>query len=333
MTTLKDVATLANVSLMTVSRAINNPDKLKKETYDKVKQAIDELNYVPDLSALKIRGDHKVPQLIGVLALETATTPFSVELLQAIEKTALSHQCNTLIVNLFDINDAEQAINTLLSYRPVGIIFTTMGFRKINIPLKLRSQKLVLANCFTDDLAVASYIPNDYQGQYRAIVSVIQKGYRKPLCIYLSKETLAGNIRRQALEQAWKYHQLPLKNITSFHLNLEQGDEHYLDTIEIIQRYFKNNTPDFDIIICGNDRIALLVYQVLLGLGYQIPQQIAILGYDNMVGIGELFYPPLTTVQLPHYQIGEQAALHIINNNPAKQTYHIDCPLLLRQSI
>jgi len=333
MASLKDVAKLADVSLMTVSRAINCPDKLSKETYLKVKHAIDELNYVPDVSALKIRGDRKVPQLIGVLALDTATTPFSVELLQAIEKTAQSHQCNTLIVNLFDVNDAEHAVNTLLSYRPAGIIFTSMGFRKIKIPAKLHHHPLVLANCVTDDISVASYIPDDYQGQYNAIKSVIDKGYRKPLCIYLSANALAGKIRREAVEQAWRDHQLPLDTLTSIHLSLELGDQHYLDTISIIQRYFTDNKANFDIIICGNDRIALLAYQVLLGLGYKIPQQVAILGYDNMVGIGELFYPPLTTVQLPHYQIGEQAALHIIHRIKNKNVHKIDCPLLVRQSI
>lgn len=333
MASLKDVAKLAQVSLMTVSRAINSPEKLSKNTYKKVKKAIDQLNYVPDVSALKIRGDCKVPQLIGVLALDTATTPFSVELLQAIEKTAQAHHCNTLIVNLFDNNEVEKAINTLLSYRPAGIIFTSMGFRQITIPTKLHRQPLVLANCISNSMQVASYIPNDYQGQYRAMQSVIQKGYKKPLCIYLSSSTLAGKIRRQAVEQAWQDNHLPLRNLISVHLNLDLGDEHYLDTIDIINRYINNGKPDFDVVICGNDRIALVVYHVLLGLGYKIPQQVAVLGYDNMVGIGELFYPPLTTVQLPHYQIGEQAALHIINGIKDKQEYKIDCPLLIRQSI
>ncbi|WP_392562125.1 LacI family DNA-binding transcriptional regulator [Orbus sturtevantii] len=333
MASLKDVAKLAQVSLMTVSRAINTPDKLNKDTYKKVKHAIDQLNYVPDVSALKIRGDRKVPQLIGVLALDTATTPFSVELLQAIEKTAQAHQCNTLIVNLFDDHDAERAINTLLSYRPTGIIFTSMGFRQITIPAKLHNQSLVLANCVSADTSAASYVPDDYQGQYQAMAHVIAQGYKKPLCIYLSLNTLAGKIRRQAVEQAWRDHDLLLEDLTSYHLNLDLGDEHYLDTITIINRYFKHRSADFDVIICGNDRIALLVYQVLLGLGYKIPQQVAVLGYDNMVGIGELFYPPLTTVQLPHYQIGEQAALHIINKVKDKQQYKIDCPLLVRQSI
>lgn len=333
MASLKDVAKLAGVSLMTVSRAINTPDKLSKETYIRVKEAIDQLNYVPDVSALKIRGDRKVPDLIGVLALDTATTPFSVELLQAIEKTSQQNNCNTLIVNLFDNQSSEHAIDTLLSYRPSGIIFTSMGFRQINIPSKLYDKRLVLANCITDDISVASYIPDDYRGQYDAIEAVINKGYQKPLCIYLSQTTLAGKIRRNAVEQAWSDHGLSLDAITSYHLNLDLGDEYYLETIEIIKRYFTHQDAEFDIIICGNDRIALLAYQVLLGLGYKIPQQIAVLGYDNMVGIGELFYPSLTTVELPHYQIGEQAALHIINKLTDTDQHKIACPLLERESL
>ncbi|WP_392565624.1 LacI family DNA-binding transcriptional regulator [Utexia brackfieldae] len=333
MASLKDVAKLAGVSLMTVSRAINSPDKLSKATYISVKKAIDQLNYVPDVSALKIRGDRKVPQLIGVLALDTATTPFSVELLQAIEKTAQLHHCNTLIVNLFDAQDAEQAINTILSYRPNGIIFTSMGFRQVSIPAKLHDKHLVLANCITRDIEVASYVPDDYQGQYQAIEMIIKKGYKKPLCIYLSQTTLAGKIRRQAVEQAWQDHDLDINKLTTFHLNLDLGDDHYLETITIIEQYFKDQQAPFDIVICGNDRIALLVYQVLLGLGYQIPSQIAVLGYDNMVGIAELFYPPLTTVQLPHYQIGEQAALHLINRLSDTTEHKIACPLLERKSV
>lgn len=333
MASLKDVAKLAGVSLMTVSRALNCPDKLSKETYQHVKQAIAQLNYVPDVSALKIRGDSKVPDLIGVLALDTATTPFSVELLQAIEKTSQQNNCNTLIVNLFDDGSSEKAINTLLSYRPTGIIFTSMGFRQVTIPAKLYKTRLVLANCITNDINVASYVPDDYQGQYDAMKTTIDKGYRKPLCIYLSQKTLAGKIRRQAVEQAWQDHGLNIDTITSYHLNLDLGDEHYLETIEIIKHYFANKSSDFDIIVCGNDRIALLVYQVLLGLGYKIPQQIAVLGYDNMVGIGELFYPPLTTVELPHYQIGEQAALHIINRSTDTKQHKIPCPLRQRESL
>ncbi len=79
MTSLKDVAELAGVSLMTVSRALNNPEKLSQKTYEVVKKAIDELNYVPSLAAQSIRGSYA--KKIGVLSFGTATTPFSVEIL------------------------------------------------------------------------------------------------------------------------------------------------------------------------------------------------------------------------------------------------------------
>lgn len=75
MASLKDVAKLANVSLMTVSRALNSPERLKPETLARVQLAIEQTSYVPDLSAKKIRGAHASPKTIGVLALDTVTTP------------------------------------------------------------------------------------------------------------------------------------------------------------------------------------------------------------------------------------------------------------------
>ncbi|MNP69624.1 HTH-type transcriptional repressor CytR [compost metagenome] len=76
-----------------------------------------------------------------------------------------------------------------------------------------------------------------------------------------------------------------------------------------------------------------MVYQVLLAQGWKIPQQVGVLGYDNMVGIGQLFLPPLTTVQLPHYELGRQAALHLINQLDHRETRKVACPLLLRESL
>lgn len=334
MTSLKDVAKLASVSLMTVSRAINAPDKLNKQTYQRVKQAIEQLNYVPNLSAQKIRGKGRGPRSIGVLALETAMTPFSVELLQAIEKTASQHHWDTFIVNLFDDNQADRAINTLLSYRPDGIIYTAMGMRQVNIPTKLLHKPIVLANCITQTNTLACYIPDDYQGQYQAMQYVIQQGYQKPLCLYLSDNTLAGKIRRRAVEQAWLNAGKDLSQLLSYHLPqiVSHIEQEYQHVLPIIQQHI-HHKPDFDVVICGNDRVALLIYQYLLSIGLHIPNDIAVLGYDNMVGIGDLFYPPLTTVQLAHYEIGEQAALHIIENRSHADTVYITCPLLNRQSL
>ncbi|VVA49331.1 Ribose operon repressor [Serratia ficaria] len=333
MASLKDVAKLAGVSLMTISRAINEPGKLRPETYQRVKQAIDQLDYVPDLSARRIRGDSNRVQTLGVLALDTATTPFSVEMILSIEKTAREHGWNSFVVNLFADDSAEQTVDLLLAHRPDGVIFTAMGLRHVKLPARLLDKKLVLANCVSPDYQIASYIPDDEQGQYEATRALLAKGYRAPLCIHLPESTLAAGLRRRGLERAWREAGGELAQLRQYHLDLSDGDERYRDCVALLERHFSAGRRDCDVVMCGNDRVAFLVYQVLLAQGWKIPQQVAVLGYDNMVGIGELFLPPLTTVQLPHYELGRQAALHLIEQREHRNQVKVACPLLERGSL
>lgn len=331
MASLKDVAKLANVSLMTVSRALNSPERLKPETLARVQLAINETNYVPDLSAKKMRGAHATPNTIGVLALDTVTTPFSVEITLSIEETARAYGWNSFVVNMFSDDNPDTIVDLLLSHRPDGIIYTTMGLRQVPLPTKLLTLPCVLANCESLHDPVASYIPDDEQGQFEAVQALLAAGHRQPLCLHLPKHHLATLRRRQGLERACR--QAGINPDTLMHVYMEHGDEHYRDIPAIVLAHIKQGNPMFDSVICGNDRIAFMVYQTLLAQGLRIPQDVAVVGYDNMVGIGELFLPPLSTVQLPHYEIGRHAALHIIQGKMQTDTVKIPAPLLNRDSI
>lgn len=331
MASLKDVAKLANVSLMTVSRALNSPERLKPETLARVQLAINETNYVPDLSAKKMRGAHATPNTIGVLALDTVTTPFSVEITLSIEETARAYGWNSFVVNMFSDDNPDTIVDLLLSHRPDGIIYTTMGLRQVPLPTKLLTLPCVLANCESLHDPVASYIPDDEQGQFEAVQALLAAGHRQPLCLHLPKHHLATLRRRQGLERACQ--QAGINPDTLMHVYMEHGDEHYRDIPAIVLAHIKQGNPMFDSVICGNDRIAFMVYQTLLAQGLRIPQDVAVVGYDNMVGIGELFLPPLSTVQLPHYEIGRHAALHIIQGKTQTDTVKIPAPLLNRDSI
>ncbi|MFV8988168.1 LacI family DNA-binding transcriptional regulator [Serratia fonticola] len=331
MASLKDVAKLANVSLMTVSRALNSPERLKPETLARVQVAIKETNYVPDLSAKKIRGAHATPNTIGVLALDTVTTPFSVEITLSIEETARAYGWNSFVVNMFSDDNPDTIVDLLLSHRPDGIIYTTMGLRQVPLPTKLLTLPCVLANCESLHDPVASYIPDDEQGQFEAVQALLAAGNRQPLCLHLPKHHLATLRRRQGLERACR--QAGINPDTLMHVYMEHGDEHYRDIPAIVLAHIKQGNPMFDSVICGNDRIAFMVYQTLLAQGLRIPQDVAVVGYDNMVGIGELFLPPLSTVQLPHYEIGRHAALHIIQGKTQTDTVKIHAPWLSRDSI
>ncbi|OOF39929.1 transcriptional regulator [Rodentibacter mrazii] len=331
MASLKDVARLAEVSLMTVSRALNNPEKLSQSTLDKVRQAIVQLNYVPNIAAQNIRS--AANNTIGVLSLGTATTPFSVEIILAIEKTVRAHHWQSFVINTFENDPAELdlAVEQLLSHHPAAIIITRNGLKKVKIHSKLQHLPIVLANCISDDLHTAAYIPNDYLGQHRITELIVKKGYKRPLFLHIPKNYIATQERKKAFEEVWFQQEKPMLPIQYFMPddgeNYFEGAQPLIDLLEHHPQEF-----DFDVIVCGNDRIAFVAYQLLLAHGFRIPQDVAVVGYDNMVGVRHLFMPLLTTVQLPHYEMGEQAALHIIQNRKDKETHWVDCPLILGES-
>lgn len=330
MTSVKDVARLAGVSLMTVSRALNSPEKLSPETYQRVRRAIDELQFVPSMSARKIRGDNLQSRTIGVFALDTATTPFAVELLLSIERTAQQAGWNVFVLNLLSDPPSEQSIDLMLAHRPDGLIFSAMGLRRVSIPERLKSKPLILANCLAEDGNLVSYVPDDESGQYRAVQHALRQGYRRPLCINLPSQSLAWGLRQKGMQRAFAEAGLAPADLLQYDLSTHDA---YGETPGILERHIVEGRPQFDILICGNDRIAFCAYQVLLARGLKIPGDVAVLGYDNMIGIAELFLPPLTTVQLPYYEIGQRAARHLIDALETPGPQLVDCPLVLRASL
>lgn len=331
MASVKDVARLAGVSLMTVSRALNTPGKLNQETLAKVLQAVATLGYVPSLSARKTRGGHSSGKTIGIFALDTATTPFAVEMLLSMERTAREHGWNVFIINVFETPPDQQAIELMLSHQPDGIIFSAMQLRRVDIPRVLRNVPLVLGNCVSTDPGIACYISDDEYGQYQAVRHALSRGYHRPLCINLPQSSMAWGLRQSGLARALDEAGIDAAQVPQYDLSNDDGYQETLVVLEQQLREGEGQAP-FDLLICGNDRIALVAYQYLLSRGLRIPQDVAVLGFDNMVGVAELFYPPLSTVQLPYYDMGRRAVLHLIEGLDDCAVHKVACPLVERES-
>ena len=331
MASVKDVARLAGVSLMTVSRALNTPGKLNQETLAKVLQAVETLGYVPSLSARKTRGGHSSGKTIGIFALDTATTPFAVDMLLSMERTAREHGWNVFILNVFETPPDQQAIELMLSHQPDGIIFSAMQLRRVDIPRVLRSVPLVLGNCVSTDPGIACYISDDEDGQYQAVRQALRQGYRRPLCINLPQSSMAWGLRQSGLTRALGEAGIDAAQVPQYDLSNDDG---YQETMVVLEQQLREDQGQapFDLLICGNDRIALVAYQYLLSRGLRIPQDVAVLGFDNMVGVAELFYPPLSTVQLPYYDMGRRAVLHLIEGLDDCAVHKVACPLVERES-
>ena len=331
MASVKDVARLAGVSLMTVSRALNTPGKLNQETLAKVLQAVETLGYVPSLSARKTRGGHSSGKTIGIFALDTATTPFAVEMLLSMERTSREHGWNVFILNVFEAPPCQKAIELMLSHQPDGIIFSAMQLRVVDIPRVLRSVPLVLGNCVSTDPGIACYISDDEDGQYQAVRHALSRGYHRPLCINLPQSSMAWGLRQSGLTRALGEAGIDAAQVPQYDLSNDDG---YQETMVVLEQQLREDQGQapFDLLICGNDRIALVAYQYLLSRGLRIPQDVAVLGFDNMVGVAELFYPPLSTVQLPYYDMGRRAVLHLIEGLDDCAVHKVACPLVERES-
>jgi DNA-binding LacI/PurR family transcriptional regulator len=311
---------------MTVSRVLNNQQWVRASTRERVQETIRELDYVANEMARQIgTGRHS---WIAILALNLATTPYSVGMTLAIEQVARDHGWRTYIVNTFSNDPSANILDSLLAMRPEGVIFATMGHRMVNVHQRLIRTGVVLANCQTTQKGVACYVPDDEQGQYQGVRKLLEKGYRRPVCIHLPRADVAMPLRFKAIQRAFREFNVLAKDQTHFVLN-EETD--YMQSVQfLIEALAKRPRPDC--LICGNDRVAFVAYQHLLSLGMRIPKDIGILGFDNMVGIGGLFLPPLSTIHLPHDEIGKAAALHIIRRRKRARIYRVACPFVGRGS-
>ncbi|GAM71467.1 sucrose specific transcriptional regulator cscR [Vibrio sp. JCM 19236] len=147
--------------------------------------------------------------------------------------------------------------------------------------------------------------------------------------IMLNQDLPAVALRSQGIEKALAEQSL---SSSDYRWRYMAPECDYHDTIKIIDKALAENY-EFDSIVCGNDRVALVAYMHLHRLGLDIPEDVAILGYDNMEEVADLFVPGLTTVELPHSELGKQAALHIMEQRTETGIIRVECPVIERESL
>lgn len=329
MSTIKEVSKLANVSLMTVSRAINAPHTVSAKTLLKVRDAIEQLQYVPNLSAQRIRGSSSAGKTIGVLSLSASTTPFAVELLRAIELFAKQSGWNIFTVHSSENPPNRESITQLMSHRPDAVIICSMLLQSVSIPDELSVLPIVLANCVAANGKAAAFIPNDEQGQYESTKAALMRGYKKPFFLSLPKTSYVHAAREKGFLRACAEQSIKLD--TTYQYSLEHHDA-YDEVIHVLTDLLSDKANVPDLIVCGNDRIALLAYQYLMTRGIRIPDNIAVLGYDNMISMRGLFYPPLTTVELPFFEMGKQSVTYLLASANEPYEHELPCPLIPGES-
>ncbi len=300
--TLHDVAELSGTSIATVSRALNQPDKLRRETLERVRKAMRELHFRPNLIGRQLRGERT--GLVGVV-LPDMLNPVFGECLQGIEESAAQGACRVLLATTgYDSGREAQAIDTLLSQRVDGLILTVA--RAEGHPL-------------LDELA-ASGVP--YQLVYNhcdshPCVSVDNRAAAREL---VGELVLLGHRRigmlsgsRAASDRALQRHQGYCDAMRAAGLRARaplEIDFHQRSLPAAMLAALRDPLRRTTALFCGNDFLALLVMRELREAGMRVPEDISVVGFDGL-SFGELLAPPLATVCQPHRQLGSTAWSHL----------------------
>jgi len=327
--TMRDVADAAGVSVATVSLVVNKKKsaRIGDATRARVNHAIKTLGYRPNALAKNlVSGQSK---FIGLVADAIATTPFAGQIIHGAQDEAWKHGFVLLVANTEGNDDAErEAITMMLEYQVRGVIYSTWYHRAVEVPAPLKETDFILVNCYETSRTQRAVVPNEFQGGYAATRIAIERGHRRIAFINTLTHSPARDGRlagyRAALSEA---------RITSHgEIVIDSTPEQeggYAATREVLR-------SGATAVFCHNDRVAMGLYDGLRRRGVDIPGDVAVVGFDNQEVIAAHLRPPLTTVQLPHYELGATGVRRLlgvsqsVDNTPA--VTEIDCPPVIRQS-
>ncbi|OUC09676.1 LacI family transcriptional regulator [Litorilinea aerophila] len=333
---MKDVARAAGVSQTTVSFVVNQVADagIPAETQERVWEAIRELGYRPNAIARGLR--NRRTHTIGFISDEIATTPFAGQIIQGAQDTAWQFERLILLVNTGANKQMEQAAVEMMLERQVdGIIYATMYHRQVTPPEGLREVPAVLLDCYVADGSFPSVVPDEVNAGRVATEYLIARGHTRIAHISNVDPIPATHGRLEGYKSALADHGIPF-DVSLVRAEVSDVPGGYRAGLALLQR---SDRPTA--IFCFNDRMAMGVYQAAAELGIAIPQELALVGFDNQEGIAARLRPPLTTLALPHYEMGQWAVNHLLalieqpdtfaNQPPIQHT--ITCPLIERASV
>jgi len=330
---MQDVATLAGVSRTTVSFVLNDvPDSnIPQKTKDRVWAAIEELGYRPNAIARGLRSQRT--HTIGFISDVIATTPHAGHMIQGAQDFAWANDMLLLLINTGNSERMKlAAVDMLLDRQVDGIVYATMYHRLAHPPASVRALPTVLLDCFNEDRSLPSVVPDEVEAGYTAIKTLIDKGHRRIGFINNDDDIPATHGRLAGYRQALDEAAIP------FEQELVVVDREQNGGYNATRRLMTIANPP-SAMFCFNDRMAMGAYDALRNLGLRIPSDIAVIGFDNQELIAPNLYPPLTTMELPHYAMGQWAIEHLLQliDQPelrgATAVQHKEiCPLIERAS-
>jgi LacI family transcriptional regulator len=329
--TIHEIARRAGVGVGTVSRVLNESAQVSPATREQVLQVIAQVGYRPQSAAkmLRTRKSHA----IGLITDEIASTPYAVDIIRGAQDAAWAQGKILLAINTNkNANVLVTAIEAMLDRQVEGIIYAAMYHQAVTLPTSIHAISTVLLDCYVEDRNLPSVVPDEVTGGRVATETLLQKGHRRIGFINDFNPIPASFGRLAGYQAALAAYNLPFDPdlVCEYPSDASGG---YQGVYVLMQRA---NPPSA--LFCFNDRMAMGAYDALRELGLRIPHDVAVIGFDNQEMLAAHLRPPLTTMQLPHYAMGEWAVNYLLGaTDPSVQAnppqVQLDCPLILRASV
>lgn len=310
MAKLEDVAKLANVSKTTVSRVLNHRGYLSQQTIDKVHQAMETLNYRPNVIAQQLYKNQT--NLIGIL-LPSVANPFFGELSVALERRLYQQHYKVLIGNSMNDPQKEQDyLEQLLNKQVDGLIVGTHNrgireYKNLNLPI------VAIDRMVNTDIPIIE--SDNYAGGKLATERLIKRGATKIIHVNGPQQLESATIRRRhAYEDVMRAHGLtPITYEIDFNISETEKKQQ-------LKQIFADH-PDLQAIFSSNDTDAALILQIAAETGRSVPQDFLLIGYDGTQIVRELL-PQLTTIVQPIDAIAEHAVATLQARIHGRETTH-----------
>lgn len=330
--TMMDVARRAGVSQATVSLILNgNPGaRFSAGTRSRVKRIAAELGYT-----LVRRGKRRAAQqshaIIVFIADEITTDPWTALAFDGAREKALESGYTVCLAMSHGDPEAEATCLDHLGDRPLlGIIYGTVLTRRVDPTPAIREHPTVLVNCYAADRSLPSILPGDLLGGRRATERLIEAGRRRIGFINGEHGLDATRDRLKGYRQALASHDILFDPELVRPGNWEPSSG-YAMTHELMALA---NPPDS--IFCANDLMAVGCYDALRELGFSIPDDIAVIGFDDR-DMAQFLRPGLTTLLLPQREMGALAAEMLIDMagglGVGPTQIKVECPMIERASV
>lgn len=312
--TLKDLARKLRLSVSTVSRALRDVQDINPETKRQVLALAQELNYEPNLIAQSLV--NKQTKVIGVILPVIASRYFA-NALSGMMEVADKHGYHIMFCQSDESTEKEIfSIKKLVSIRIDGLLISVSKDTKdaeAFLKVQQKGIPVVFFDRALENVKATKVTVNQHEGAFLAVEHLIQRGCTRIAHIAGPRHLAIAVDRLNGYLCALAKHNIPVNE--DYILYCEDFEKDALEKVKLL--FSLENKPNG--IFAVNDSSAIICMKYLQNLGYKIPEDVAIAGYNNDP-VSDVVWPPLTTIMQPSFEVGKLATQLLIDEIEGKST-------------